>query len=95
MKNFQKALEDGNKTVELKADWPKGYLRRGMAYEGLLQYPEAAAAYTAGAKMDPANTELSSVINIQTSKHQIHCSPSSNSVNIFRTICHEVESSMK
>jgi len=30
--NYQKALEDGNKTVELKPDWSKGYSRVGLAY---------------------------------------------------------------
>lgn len=35
LKNFQKALEDANKTTELKADWVKGWGRKGAALHGL------------------------------------------------------------
>lgn len=35
LKNFEKALEDANKTTELKADWVKGWGRKGAAMHGL------------------------------------------------------------
>lgn len=31
LKNYEKAFEDANKCVELKSDWPKGYIRKGLA----------------------------------------------------------------
>lgn len=45
---FQKALEDANKTIELNPDWPKGYSRQGVAYAGLGDYLNAFKAYNAG-----------------------------------------------
>lgn len=32
---YQKALEDANKATEIKADWSKGWVRKGAAYRGL------------------------------------------------------------
>ena len=32
---YEKALEDANKATDLKADWSKGWLRKGAAYRGL------------------------------------------------------------
>ncbi|KAL9043476.1 MAG: hypothetical protein Q9214_003339, partial [Letrouitia sp. 1 TL-2023] len=34
LKNFQKALEDANKTTEIKPDWAKGWGRKGAALHG-------------------------------------------------------------
>lgn len=33
-KDFDKALEDANKTVEIKPDWAKGWGRKGAALHG-------------------------------------------------------------
>jgi stress-induced-phosphoprotein 1 len=52
------ALEDANKTVELKKDWPKGYSRKGAALYGLGDFVEAAEAYQEGLKLDPQNTQM-------------------------------------
>ncbi|KAG0023612.1 Hsp90 cochaperone [Podila clonocystis] len=57
-KNYQKALEDGEKTVELKADWAKGYGRKAAALFGLGRYPEANDVYEAGLKLEPTNVLL-------------------------------------
>ncbi|KAG0040193.1 Hsp90 cochaperone [Podila clonocystis] len=57
-KNYQKALEDGEKTVELKADWAKGYGRKAAALFGLSRYPEANDVYEAGLKLEPTNVLL-------------------------------------
>jgi len=35
LKKYQEALDDGNKCIELKADWGKGYQRKGNALHGL------------------------------------------------------------
>lgn len=52
------ALEDADKTVELKSDWAKGFLRRGVAYETLYKYPEAHTAFAAGLALDPEDATL-------------------------------------
>ncbi|KFH73207.1 hypothetical protein MVEG_00428 [Podila verticillata NRRL 6337] len=57
-KNYQAALEDGEKTVELKADWAKGYGRKAAALFGLGRYPEANDVYEAGLKLEPTNVLL-------------------------------------
>jgi tetratricopeptide (TPR) repeat protein len=63
MGNFAKALEDAEKTIELKADWARGYFRKGTALEGLLRYPEATQAFAAGCKVDPKDAALTAVYN--------------------------------
>ena len=35
LKNFDKALEDANKTTEIKPDWAKGWSRKGAAMHGV------------------------------------------------------------
>ncbi|KAF9130039.1 Hsp90 cochaperone [Mortierella sp. 14UC] len=57
-KNYEKALEDGEKTVELKPDWSKGYGRKATALYGLGRYPEANDVYEAGLKIEPTNVLL-------------------------------------
>lgn len=58
MKNFVKALEDGDKVVELDPDWPKGHFRRGNALEALLRYQEAHEAYKTGLAKDASDAAL-------------------------------------
>ena len=55
---YTKALEDAQKTVELKSDWPKGYSRLGYALFQLGRYSEAKEAYSNGIKFDPKNQQL-------------------------------------
>lgn len=57
-KDYKKALEDGEKTVELKPDWAKGYGRKAAALFGLSRYPDAIDVYEAGLKLEPTNTQL-------------------------------------
>jgi stress-induced-phosphoprotein 1 len=32
---YQKALEDAEKSIQIKPDWSKGHARKGAAYRGL------------------------------------------------------------
>lgn len=32
---YQKALEDAEKSISIKPDWSKGHLRKGAAYRGM------------------------------------------------------------
>jgi len=56
--DYEKALEDAKKTVELKADWGKGYSRLGASLSYLERYKEALEAYQDGLKHDPENAQL-------------------------------------
>jgi stress-induced-phosphoprotein 1 len=53
--DFEKALEDANKVVEIKPDWAKGWGRKGAAMHGLGDLLGAHDAYEEGLKLDPAN----------------------------------------
>ncbi|XKL66599.1 hypothetical protein PGB90_010019 [Kerria lacca] len=55
---FKEALSDAEKTVSLKADWPKGYSRLGSALYNLGRIEEAAEAYEKGLTYDPTNTQM-------------------------------------
>ena len=55
MKDWNKALADARKTVELKADWSKGWSRVGAAQHGLGNLEEALHAYEEGLKLEPNN----------------------------------------
>jgi len=55
---FDEALADGNKCVELKPDWAKGYGRVGYALFKLDKLEEAKQAYENGLKIDASNATL-------------------------------------
>ncbi|KAF9972925.1 Hsp90 cochaperone, partial [Modicella reniformis] len=57
-KKYTQALEDGEKTVELKSDWAKGYGRKAAALFGLSRFREANDVYEAGLKLEPTNVQL-------------------------------------
>ncbi|XP_015755225.1 PREDICTED: hsp70-Hsp90 organizing protein 3-like [Acropora digitifera] len=59
-KNYEKALADARKCVELKPDWGKGYSRLGAALSFLGRHAEAERAYTKGLQLDPTNEQLKS-----------------------------------
>jgi stress-induced-phosphoprotein 1 len=58
LSQFAKAREDGEKCIEIKGDWGKGYQRKGMALHALGQYEEALQDYETGLKLDPENAQL-------------------------------------
>eukprot|EP00899_Mesostigma_viride_P025190 jgi/Mesvir1/5856/Mv00646-RA.1 len=60
LKKFTAALDDANKTVQLKPDWPKGYGRQGAALLYLSRVDDAIEAYTRGLALDPSNEALAS-----------------------------------
>lgn len=55
---YAEALSDAERTVRLKADWPKGYSRLGYALFQLGRYEEAKDKYQEGLKLDPDNQQL-------------------------------------
>jgi stress-induced-phosphoprotein 1 len=58
MKNFEKALEDGKKCVELEPSFAKGYGRAGAAFHGMGQYEEAVEIYNKGLEVDANSAQL-------------------------------------
>ena len=55
---YTESLNDAEKTINLKGDWPKGYSRKGAALELLGRNEEAVKTYEAGLKLDPSNAQL-------------------------------------
>jgi len=43
--DFQAALQDSERSIEIKPDWGKAHFRKGMALAGLRRYEEALIAY--------------------------------------------------
>lgn len=58
LKQYEKALEDGKKCVEIKPDWAKGYNRKGLAEYFLKKYDEAEKTYEKGLSLAPADPGL-------------------------------------
>ncbi|KAK4193230.1 putative heat shock protein [Podospora australis] len=57
-KDWDHALQDAEKTTELKPDWPKGWGRKGTALYGKGDLLGAHDAYEQGLKLDPNNAGM-------------------------------------
>ncbi|RKU43498.1 Hsp90 cochaperone [Coniochaeta pulveracea] len=57
-KDWAKALEDAEKTTQIKPDWPKGWSRKGAALYGEGNLVGAQDAYEQGLKVDPNNAGI-------------------------------------
>ncbi|KDR14610.1 stress-induced-phosphoprotein 1 isoform X1 [Zootermopsis nevadensis] len=55
---YHQALEDAEKTVQLKPDWGKGYSRKGSALAYLGRIDESIKAYEEGLVHEPENQQL-------------------------------------
>ena len=58
LKRFDMALADGEKCVQIKSDWSKGYQRKAMALHGLGRLAEASSTYQEGLKIEPTNAQI-------------------------------------
>lgn len=61
--DYENALNDAKKTVEIKPDWGKGYSRLGGALCYLMKEEEALDAYQEGLKKDPNNAQLKTALD--------------------------------
>lgn len=53
MQSYQKSFDDAEACIRLKPEWHKGYVRRGLAQEKMLQYMEAFKSYQTGLEKSP------------------------------------------
>merc|ERR1712137_959032 len=53
---YEEALQDGEKTIEVKPDWVKGYSRKGLALFKLDRLQEAMQCYEDGLKVNLRTT---------------------------------------
>lgn len=56
--DYRRALEDAEKTVEIRPDWAKGFSRKGAALAYLGRHGEARRAYEQGLTLEPENQQL-------------------------------------
>jgi stress-induced-phosphoprotein 1 len=60
LKDWEKALEDANKTTEIKPDWAKGWGRKGTALHGTGDLVGASDAFDEALKLDANNAQAKS-----------------------------------
>mmetsp|Transcript_17128 Transcript_17128/g.17015 ORF Transcript_17128/g.17015 Transcript_17128/m.17015 type:complete len:575 (+) Transcript_17128:2-1726(+) len=58
LEQYDKALEDAVKCVQLKPDWVRGYTRKGLAEFYLGKYKESVETYKKGLEIEPGNAQL-------------------------------------
>lgn len=59
-KDWDSALNDADKTTQIKPDWVKGWGRKGAALHGKGDLAGASDAYESGLKVDPNNAQIKS-----------------------------------
>jgi len=52
LKQFDRAVEDAEKTISLLPGWSRGYYRKGQALEAIMRYEDAFKVYEAGLKVE-------------------------------------------
>lgn len=58
LRNWEAALKDAEKAIELKGDWAKGWGRKGAALQGMGLFKEAKETYQRGLELEPENLQL-------------------------------------
>ena len=58
LKQYDMALQDGEKCIQLKPDWAKGHQRKAMALHGMNKLAESTQAYREALKYDPDNAQI-------------------------------------
>jgi tetratricopeptide (TPR) repeat protein len=63
LKEWEKALEDANKCIELQSDFVKGHFRKGCILIELNRKEEAIASLTEAHDLEPKDEEILSMLN--------------------------------
>jgi len=63
LQDYETALSDAEKSLELDPQWMKGFHRRGLALLALNRNAEAQAVYEAALKLQPRNKVIKSCLN--------------------------------
>lgn len=72
MNDAENALQDGQKCIDIKPDWAKGYQRKGMALQAQGKNEEALEALQKGLEIEPNNAQIQGCIqNLQASNDPI------------------------
>ena len=58
LKQWPEAIEDAQKTTELRPDWGKGWSRLGSALQGCGKIEEAHEVFLKGIEVDPSNQQI-------------------------------------
>lgn len=70
-RDYDHALQDADKTTELKPDWPKGWSRKGAALHGKRDLSSALEAYKKASELDPTNAAVKNdIVNIEKALQQ-------------------------
>lgn len=73
---YEQALADAEKTVNLKPDWAKGYSRKGSALAYLGKLDASIKAYKTGLQLDPNNEQLkNSLFEVKVQKREATANP--------------------
>lgn len=81
LSQYQEALADGNKCVELKPDWVRGYTRKALAEFYLGEYDAAEATYRKGLELDSTNEQLKTGLEETLHKKEEQGNPFANMFN--------------
>ena len=58
LSQFEEALEDAEKAIEIVPHWPKGHYRKGLALKGLTKYTESQKAFEQVLQLDKGCEEI-------------------------------------
>eukprot|EP01126_Amoeba_proteus_P064220 TRINITY_DN8959_c0_g2_i7.p1 TRINITY_DN8959_c0_g2~~TRINITY_DN8959_c0_g2_i7.p1 ORF type:complete len:476 (-),score=71.83 TRINITY_DN8959_c0_g2_i7:441-1868(-) len=60
MKQYKEALDDANRTIELKPNWSRGYQRKGTTLYLMCNFQESQQVFERGLVLDPENPTIKS-----------------------------------
>jgi len=68
LEQYELALKDAEKCIELAPDWVKGYFRKGKALFGLQQYVEAVDSLQHALTIERSNREIQEALKMAQAK---------------------------
>jgi len=68
LEQFELALKDAEKCIEIEPDWVKGYFRKGKALFGLQQFVEAIDSLQHALSIEKNNREIQEALKMAQAK---------------------------